>query len=283
MNRFFVPPSALRSDSVVFSGDQLHQLTRVLRLGAGDRVMVLTGDGYESEVLLESVDRQQAVGRVLSRSLNAAEPRLEVILVQGLPKGDKMDLIVQKCTELGVARFWPVRTERAVVQLDEPRAAQRQTRWQAIAREAAEQSRRGRIPVVLPVGTLTEAIAEAGRAAADRPGQVLALFPWEEAAASSGAVASTGAGDAPGGMGLADVVPGGTGLADALQAADPATVSQVWLFIGPEGGFSRAEAALARQAGVRPVSLGPRILRTETAGLAAVTVVLFALDDLGRA
>lgn len=260
MNRFFVPPSAIRSDSVVLTGDQLHQLTRVLRLGAGDRVVVLTGDGYESEVLVESVDRQQAVGRVLARSPNTAEPSLDVILVQSLSKGDKMDLIVQKGTELGVSRFWPVRTERTVVQLDDARAAQRQTRWQAIAREAAEQSRRGRVPTVSPVGALAEAIAEAGRAAAERPAQVLALFPWEEAAASSGG-----------------------GLADTLRRVDPAAVAQVWLFIGPEGGFSRGEAALAERAGVRPVSLGPRILRTETAGLAAVTMVLFALDDLGRA
>jgi len=268
MNRFFVPPEAVQGDRVVFTGDQLHQLTRVLRLGPGDRVMVLTGDGYESEALLESVDRQEALGRVVSRSLNAAEPRLDVVLVQGLPKGDKMDLIVQKGTELGVTRFWPVRTERAVVQLDASRAAQRQTRWQAIAREAAEQSRRGRIPAISPVGSLADAIAEAGQAVADRPGQVLALFPWEEAATS---------GDQD------SAVPTGAGLADALQGANPAEIAQVWLFIGPEGGFSRGEAALARQAGVRPVSLGPRILRTETAGLAAVTMVLFALGDLGRA
>lgn len=268
MNRFFVPPEAVQGDRAVFTGDQLHQLTRVLRLGPGDGVIVLTGDGYESEVLLESVDRQEAVGRVLSRSPNAAEPRLDVVLVQGLPKGDKMDLIVQKGTELGVTRFWPVRTERAVVQLDASRAAQRQTRWQAIAREAAEQSRRGRIPAISPVGSLADALTEAGRAAAERPGQVLALFPWEEVATS---------GDEDGAS------PAGEGLVDALQGADPAKVDQVWLFIGPEGGFSRDEAALAHRAGLRPVSLGPRILRTETAGLAAVTMVLFALGDLGRA
>lgn len=282
MTRFFVPAAAVQGDQVVITGQDLHHLSRVLRLGPGDRVVALTGDGIELEVELLQVGPEQAVGRIAGRRQSAAEPPFQVVLVQGLAKGDKMDLIVQKCTEVGVTRFLPVETERAVVRLEPAKAAQRQARWQVIAREAAEQSRRGRVPAVSPVGTLKSAVAEAARAMQEAPGQVLALIPWEEES----------------GRGLFDVLQrvkrGGPAAGGLREGAVPEHgrpegflqeygLHEVWLFIGPEGGFSHQEAALAREAGVEPVSLGPRILRTETAGLAATTMVLYALGDLGRA
>lgn len=270
MNRFFVTPEDVLPDQVVFTGANLHHLSRVLRLRPGDRVLALTGDGQELEVELEQVGPDQAVGTIVGRGLNLAEPPLALTLVQGLPKGDKMDLIIQKGTELGMARFLPVSTERAVVRLEPGKAAQRQARWQTIAREAAEQSRRGRVPLVSPVTTLAEAIEEAGRAVAERPDRVLALFLWEEASE----------------LGLADALDpwrGAAGPKGGRSGMGTNRPDEVWVFIGPEGGFSPSEADMARRAGILPVSLGPRILRTETAGPAVAAVVLFALGDLGRA
>ncbi|MHB9144132.1 MAG: 16S rRNA (uracil(1498)-N(3))-methyltransferase [Symbiobacteriia bacterium] len=255
--RFFVPTAAVQDDEVTFTGEDLHHLARVLRLGPGDRVIALTDEGDEYDVELATVASEAATGRITARRRSAGEPPLQVTLVQGLAKGDKMDLIVQKCTEVGVTRFWPVHTERAVVHLEPAKAAQRRLRWQVIAREAAEQSRRGRVPAVTPVAALQVALQAAVEALNQAPGQVLALFPWEEER--------------------------GRGLAEVLAAGQRQTaLREVWLFIGPEGGFSQAEALQARAAGLVPVSLGPRILRTETAGLAAAVMVLFALGDLGR-
>lgn len=270
--RFFVPAAAVQADQVTFTGADLHHLSRVLRLGPGDRVIALTDAGDEYDVELVTVSPEAAAGRVTAHRASAGEPPLQVTLVQGLAKGDKMDLIVQKCTEVGVTRVWPIHTERAVVRLDPAKAASRQARWQVIAREAAEQSRRGRVPEVAAVADFGAALAAVREAVSQAPGRVLALFPWEEER----------------GRGLAEVLAAAQTRAQAaVQTRAPAQAESlppqaVWLFIGPEGGFSEAEAAQARAAGLIPVSLGPRILRTETAGLAAAVMVLFALGDLGR-
>ncbi len=249
MNRFFVDPSDAQGDLVRIAdpGDVAH-LVRVLRVRPGERaIAVAAGEELVFEVL--RLEAAEVVGRVVSRTRPRREPPLRVILVQGLPKTDKMDLVVQKATELGVSGIVPVHTERSVKRLEDGRAEPKLRRWRRIARESARQSGRLAIPDVREVTDLETALQAAAQAGS------LLLFPWEQE--------------------------GGRGLREILQAA-PEPRPSVHLFIGPEGGFSPAEAELAQRAGAWRVSLGPRILRTETAGLAALAMVLYELGDLGR-
>lgn len=261
MNRFFLEeqPAPELGAPVRFAIDDVGHIARVLRLRPGEKVLAVLG-GAEYLVELQQVSGIEVTGRVISWERPRREPPLDVILVQGLPKGDKMDLIVQKATELGVAGVIPMRTERAIVQLDERKAAERQRRWQKIAREAAQQSGRLAVPQVLPVCSLGEALAAAGGQEGGAPpaAAVASFFLWEAEQGNS--------------------------LKQRLRSMPPAdgtSARRVYLFVGPEGGFSPAEAAQARAAGVLPVSLGPRILRTETAGPAAVALVLYEWGDLG--
>ena len=170
---------------------------------------------------------------------------MRITLFQGLAKGDKVETVIQHGTELGVCGFVPVASSRAVVKLEPKKAVERVERWQRIAREAAEQSRRGAVPAVAEVVSWKQAAARCRD-------YDLALVPWEE---------------------------GGEPLKTVLEAHPGAKT--VAVFIGPEGGLSPDEVALAREHGARAVTLGPRILRTETAGLAAAAAILYALGDLG--
>lgn len=239
------------STTVTFTPEQSHQIERVLRLRAGDRVVAVCA-GREHMVELTAIAHGRSEGRVIEVRRPDREPPLRVVLAQGLPKGDKMEMIVQKAVEIGVAEIRPLRAARCVVQLQGERARARTQRWQAIAREASEQSGRLAVPPVHEVCALADALAEA-RESGDSPALLLL---WEGETS--------------------------TGLAAALRSRTAAT-GPVWLFVGPEGGWAPEEVDLARAAGAVPVSLGPRILRTETAGPAALAMVLFALGDLGRA
>ncbi len=248
-HRFFVPPAAIRGHwAVLEDPEDLHHLLRVLRLAPGQRVVFCDGQGTDYQVELAAVTPARAEGRVLSAAPSAAEPPVEVVLLQGLPKGDKMDWIVQKATEVGVGAIVPVLTERTVVSLSPDKARERQARWQRIAREAAKQSQRGRIPAVALPRPWPEAVSEWAKA----PMLVL----WEGASPGT--------------------------LRSGLQALAMAVGSQrrVVVGIGPEGGFTVSEVRLAQGAGAVIASLGPRILRTETAGLVALTAILYELGDL---
>ena len=239
LHRFFLPPEALRDGRVAFPPDIARQMERVLRLKAGERVVVLDGTGREYVVLLSSVGRP-TTGAVEESRDNCAEPATKLTLFQGLLKGTKFDLVLQKGTELGVSRFIPVTTARSIP--SEPRAS-RHGRYSTIVREAAEQSRRGRIPKVRPAEALAESLAaSAGE---------LTIFLWEEGGA----------------LHLCDI-------------SLPHRGGSVNLFVGPEGGFSSEEAKLARGFGAHIVTLGPRILRAETAAIAGAALVLAGCGEL---
>jgi len=246
MTRFFVDPRAIAGDRVVLGREDSHHLLKVMRAQVGEAFTVLTG-GLEHDCRLVGAQDGRAVGSVAGSRPAAGEPPVHITLVQGLAKGDKMETVIQHGTELGVCEFVPVATSRAVVKLEPKKASERVERWERIAQEAAEQSRRGAVPRVAPVVTWREAVARCAEFD-------LALVPWEE---------------------------GGEPLKAVLSSAAGAGVRQVAVFIGPEGGLSPEEVALARGHGARAVTLGPRILRTETAGLAAVAAILYALGDLG--
>jgi 16S rRNA (uracil1498-N3)-methyltransferase len=248
-HRFFVPPEALTGDQVSLEGDLAHRLSRVLRLKPSATIVLLDGSGLEYETRLETVAPRRVTGTVVARRPGRAEPRVRLVLYQSLIKGERFDWVLEKGTELGVAAFVPLLSRRNVVR-PAPERSGRPERWRRVVREAAEQCGRSVLPDVLPAQGLEEALTEA----AD-----LRLLPWEGEDA--------------------------LGLAAALRQARPALEAvehpTVAIFIGPEGGFSVEEVALARQAGAQVVSLGRRILRSETAGIVAAAAVLYELGELG--
>jgi 16S rRNA (uracil1498-N3)-methyltransferase len=243
MHRFFVDFTPAEGQEVTLTGALAHQLGRVLRLRPGATIVLLDGSGREFTVELTGFAAAQVTGRVVASRRNEAEPSLAVTLYAAPLKGDHFAWTLQKCTEVGAAAFVPILTERTVAGGEAPEGSSRLERWRRIVREAAEQSGRGRIPPVHPPLRFAEACRAAAAAGP-------ALIPWEEERARTLREAS-----------------------EALLgvAGPPVAVS---LFIGPEGGFSPGEVALAREQGLVPVTLGPRILRAETAALVATALVI---------
>ncbi|MDY6916579.1 MAG: RsmE family RNA methyltransferase [Chloroflexota bacterium] len=245
MHRFFIPAQWIEGNAVVIEGAQVHQLRDVLRLSAGDRIVVLDNSGVEREVELQAVERGRASG-VVRGSRTAAEPRTSITLYQTLLKGSRFEFVIQKCTELGVAGFVPVLSERCVPRDAGAATERRLERWRRIIVEAAEQSKRGRLPTLSGVMSFEQACQSATG---------LSLLPWEEERA----------------LGLRVVV---------QRELAPGENPVVSLFVGPEGGFTASEVAFARGCGVVPVSLGSRVLRAETAGLVAASAVFYETGDL---
>lgn len=233
--RFHCPGLLAAGASIALPDGVARHAVRVLRLGEGDRVTLFAGDGGEYEAEIVSVARDRVVVEVGPRQEVDREPPFRLVLVQALQAADKMDLTVQKATELGVARVVPVASRRSVVRLDGERAQRRIDHWRQVAVSACEQCGRNRVPEVDGVESLT---AYLGRPA--EPGILRLML------------------DPAGAVGLAGL---------------PAPAAGVELLVGAEGGLDPQEAADAARAGFRPLRLGPRILRTETAGLAALAAI----------
>ena len=242
MNRFFVPPESLTSSTVVFPPETAHQIASVLRLRVGQNVILLDNLGSEFEVCLSRVEKKSVSGEVIARRPALPEPAVQVSLYLCLTQREKFEWMLQKCTELGAAAFYPLISSRSLVQ-DAAEAAKKNTRWSQILQEAAEQSGRGRIPRLYPVQSWNQALHSAPT------GHTHCLLAWEEEKAHS----------------LKQAL---SGLAAPLSLA---------VLIGPEGGLSPQEASAAEAAGILPVSLGPRILRMETAAITVVANILFEL------
>jgi 16S rRNA (uracil1498-N3)-methyltransferase len=253
MHHFFVPPSWIQQNNVTISGPQAHQIAHVLRMRPGDSVTVLDNSGWEIETRLISVERHVVRGEIVRRRLSTAEPRTKIGLYQGVLRSKHFEFVLQKGTELGVVEFVPLIAERCVIS-DLDAVEKKHDRWETIIQEAAEQCRRGRKPALRPAIMFPKA-CEAAKTSGG-----LSLIPWEEEGQASLRELLTQA-------------PSGTN-----QSWPPMTIN---LFIGPEGGFTAAEVDLARRYGLMPVTLGARILRAETASLAAVAAILYELGDLG--
>ena len=248
MHRFFIPPDRINDGKVVLPGDVSRQLYRVLRARRGDRILVLDDSGWEYSVTLDCVGLDEVHGTVVDRTASGGEPHIAITLYQGVLKTDRFEFVLQKGTELGVSTFVPTLCERSVAGGRERLAsANRVTRWRRIVKEAAEQSRRGRIPRLNSPIQFPKACD-----GVDGP----AIIPWELQE----------------GPGLKGVVAGWMGQ-------KPVTAAGV--FIGPEGGFTKGEVAYALERGIVAVSLGNRILRAETAGIAVVAAILYELGELG--
>jgi len=230
--RFFVLPSALDTETIVFAPREAHHMATVLRLRAGARVIVFDGR-REAEAELQSVDEAGVTARRVGPVRAASRP-VEVALLQGVARGPKMDLIVRMGTEIGLAEIFPVLTARS---LPDPGPA-RLARWRRVAQEAAKQCGRRDLPEVHAAADLRGALAALGPVD-------LFVIPWEEETRPMGEVIA------------------GTSFASAA------------ILIGAEGGLTSEEVATARAAGGQTVSLGPLILRTETAGLVTAAMLLY--------
>ena len=240
MNRFFIQEQQRVEDRIFFTEETSHQMKRVLRLKKDDHVLCPNGWGQTYVVRLLEVETKQAVGEILQTLTEQTEPKLKLTLLQGLPKGERWDFILQKGTELGIHHFQPLLTERTIVRLNSEEIDKKSSRWHKIILEAAEQSHRGICPSIAPAQTLQQWLKS-------KSNYDLLLLAWEEEKSCS----------------LSTIL---------QQVPEPETVA---LLVGPEGGFSAEEANMLRQAGARSASLGPRILRTETAAMAFATMVLF--------
>ena len=249
MPRFFVTSSQIENGTVRITGDDAHHLSRSLRAAVGDIVTVCDMASCEYECELTEFLPGEVRARVLSTHPTNTDPPVSVVLYQALPKGDKLDSVIQKAVECGVSRIVPFESERCVVRA-KPEAEQRKTeRRNRIAVEAAKQCGRGCIPEVLPTVTFDEMIERAGKAQT-------VLFCYE------------GEGTEP--------IPSAIGrIASDWNGESPMRIS---IMIGSEGGFSPAEAEAAIEAGMIPVGLGKRILRTETASSFVLSCLVYALE-----
>lgn len=252
LHRFFVddplPLEGAEGIPLAVSSSDLHHIRRVLRLAAGDRVIVADASGHQAVAVLVQVGEAGVTADVAPATETPARPR--VVLAAGIARRERMEFTVQKTTELGVAEIWPLAAARCVVRLDDDRAGKRSERWRRIATEAAKQSQRGDVPVVREPLTVAGLAAEAG--AFD-----VVLVPWEEEAATA------------------------PGVGEALDTARATNASSVLVVVGPEGGFEESEVAAMRAVGALTVSLGDTVLRTETAATVAVALVAYELGALG--
>lgn len=238
-HRFFVDPDQIRGDVVTISGPQARQIRTVLRLRAGDSISVLDGSGACHAARIGAVTRNEVIAGITGSVEMETEPSVRLTLAQALPKGDKIDLVVQKATELGASEIVVYTSERTVPEPAAEKIAHRLARWGSIAREAAEQSFRATIPAVTGIIDFPEMLRRA--ASYDH-----VLVAWEEERAHP--------------------------LRNSL--AGLSSGSQVAFIVGPEGGFSESEIRAAREAGATPVSLGRRMLRSETAAIAGCAIIL---------
>ena len=245
MYRFFVEPEACRDDFVRLSGGDRNHIKNVLRLKVGESITVCTGGDREYICEIAEYTDTEVVARIVDILGTNGELPVEITLYQGLPKSDKLELIIQKAVELGAVRIVPVVTKRTVVKLDSGKAAKRVERYNTIALSAAKQSKRNIIPQVDRVMTFSEALEDAKHLDMN-------LIPYEEA----------------------------KGIQHSKEVIRQiAGKRSLGIFIGPEGGFAEEEIEAAKAMGAECITLGHRILRTETAGLAILSILMFELEQ----
>jgi 16S rRNA (uracil1498-N3)-methyltransferase len=246
MHRFYVTPAQIQGNTVTITGSDVNHIRNVLRMKQGGEIVICNGQGKDCYCIISKVSETEITAEIRSEKDTGTELKARITLFQGLPKKDKLELIVQKAVELGVCEIVPVMTKRVVVKLEDGKKEEKKLeRWQAIAEEAAKQSGRGIIPVIRPVQSFKDAVYSAGRLQ-------IALIPYENA----------------------------SGMQHTRELMNSlGQFKSIGVFIGPEGGFEEAEIELAEAVGIYPVTLGRRILRTETAGLAILSMMVLMLEE----
>ena len=237
MARFFIDKNNISEKSILINGDDVLHISRVLRMREGDTLTLCDGEKNDYLCEIASISKKEVICSILEKEENRNECKAEITLYQGVPKGAKMDLIIQKCVELGAVRIVPFVSRRTVAT-----AKGKLDRFQKIALEAAKQSGRGIVPKVSEMVSFEDAIASLMK-------NELSLFAYEESRNFT--------------------------LKDALRGKKSASVG---IMIGPEGGFAPEEAKAAEDAGAVTVSLGNRILRTETAGLSVISNIIYEIE-----
>ena len=245
MYRFFVEPNQIGEESIVIVGKDVNHIKNVLRMKIGETILISDGSDKEYICSVEKIADDEITAKIEDINGETRELPIKVTLFQALPKGDKMETIIQKMVELGAYQIVPMSTKRSVVKLDAKKAVNKVKRWNAIAESAAKQSGRMMVPQVHSVLTMKEAFAYA-------KGFDVNLIPYELAEGMKETKAI-----------LEQVKPG----------------MRVGIFIGPEGGFEEAEVELAKEAGFQAITLGRRILRTETAGMTVLSILMYQLEE----
>ena len=244
MHRFFLTTNFQETMDII--GTDAHHISKVLRMQTGDTIQIVSLDQVCALMRIQKITAEKVTINLVEKIAQDHEPSVKIILAQGLPKSDKMDFIVQKAVELGASEICPVAMENSVVRLDNAKGDKKRLRWQKIAAEAAKQSKRDLVPSVMTPQPLSKILEEYK----DVPLKIIAYEVEDRCS-----------------------------LREVLQGTG--NLSEILLLIGPEGGISKDELDLAQAAGMRAVSLGKRILRTETAGLATIAAILYETGNLG--
>jgi len=244
MTRIFLPPEELTSDEVAITGDNARHLSLVLRIEAGEQIEVLDGNGHKYTCTVNRVHKKEVIAEIINKESYSVESPVTITLAQGIARGEKMDLIIQKSTELGVRGIIPVITERSQV-----RNTKKLERWRKIAASASQQSGRDKIPDILEPVALKDWIPDQARNDKKETLKLILSESYKE-----------------------------QNLKKILKAEKD--TNHIVLLIGPEGGFSKEEITSAVESGFKEVSLGPRILRTETAPLAIISIIQYDMGDM---
>lgn len=247
MDRFFVEKKNvnLENNTCIIEGEDVKHISKVLRCRVGEELEICDNDNNEYICEITNIDKSQVDLNILKRVDIKRESDLKIKVYQGLPKGPKMEMILQKLTEVGVDEIILVQTKRTVVKVDDKKEDKKIERWERIIYEAAKQSKRGKIPKLRGVLSFKEALA-------DMKENDFNIAPYENEKTKT--------------------------IKQAIRDKD---INNIGIFVGPEGGFEGTEINAIEEIGGQSVSLGPRILRTETASLVASSIVLYELSDLG--
>lgn len=246
MPKFFVPSDKITDTEIIIDTEDVTHITRVLRLGTGDKLTLCDSRLMDYDTEITSVEQGRIICKILDKRVSDCEPNIKVTLFQGLPKFSKMEYIIQKTIELGVSEIVPVKLSRCVAKIDSKKdEAKKLDRWHKIGEAAAKQSGRGIIPAISPCMTLDEVIEKTGEFD-------LFFAPYE--------------------------CEGQRTLKETLQSKP--NIKTVGFLIGPEGGFDISEIEKLRSASIPTVTLGKRILRTETAGEAVLAMTMYEIGDI---
>ena len=248
MSKFFVPFENIQENNIFIYGEDVNHISKVLRLEQNDIIIVCDGNGRDYKVIIKEISKNK-INTVILESFDCVTERpINITLYQGIPKSSKMEYIIQKTTELGISSIVPVITKRTVVKMETKKASSKKiSRWQRIAHEAAKQSNRGKVPNILNVIDFDSAIEQI-------KDMDLAFMPYEQERSNN--------------------------LKKVIEGIQCNNIKNIGIIIGPEGGFEEDEVQKCIDNNINIISLGPRIMRTETAGVVGTTLIMYELGDI---